>query len=390
MNRRKSDDDPTALQDILSQLSPDGGWVVKIFRREGGSDSWLSDVSIGEISEQMIAAEYGPGKYLVRPWSESTKKFGSSRIVNISADAAGLKLESVPISFGNSHGSSMDAVAQLQLEGMRMQMALQKDSSDRVYEILLALIAKPDKGGSTTGELAAIVSAMKDLRGPEREFGDQFKEMTTVIEATRALLPSGDGKESGPWGVLGQLLPEVLKARGTPETAPLLDPATIIPPVTLETNAAPQIAASPPQSQQYAAPPPELAGGPMQQQLMTVRTEFLKRLKQASEGNIDPGLIADYIEEMETIEEPCAWILHLVRDDSITWKMIPGLSTLSAQSQGWIKQVYDLLRENHERGQSEAGSIDQARSAGDSGHVDGDGGSGTPGADPNTDPPTAA
>ncbi len=313
------EEDDLDLRGILANLSPDGSWIVKIFRREGGSDNWLADLSPADITEQVIAEKWGSGRYIVRPWNDAERVWGRSKVVNISADAAGVKTPAA-LSPSSHHSDNV------QLEMVKLQMQLQQKSSDQMLAmfqqfntsmmgLVTALITRPN-------DTAAIISAAKELNGGGGDIG----KLRDMISLSKELSPGGGGDDLATAFITG-VLPKLLD-RGSPPAA--VAAATPVHPSSNTSGKENPMPAA------ERAPQGEIDG----------RMRLLNELKDAARRGKDPEFWAEYIEENDDRPE-CEWILTAVH--TYQWPMIeqglmgvdPEIGTEPYKT--WFEKLYQAL-----------------------------------------------
>lgn len=329
-------DEPQEERDIsgiLKSLSPTGKWIIKVFRMTNtGQQQWLGNRSPEEISEQMIAEQYGEGRYLVRPWDEVESKWGPSKIVHISAEADGVK-PVTPFTLPNGDGSNV------QLEMMKLQMQMEQQASERQFtlmqqfntsmmNILTAII-----GAQKPQDLASIVSIVKDMNGS----GSNISTLKDIVGLAKELAPGSSADADPMTSLFTSMVPKLLD-RGAP---PAAMPAAPLPP------------------QHHIEIPPADASKPTAE-TTDARLQFLAQLKDKARAGKDPEFWADYIEENAEEAGP-AWILATVK--RFPWDQVAaGLVQIDADLaietyRNWFQQLYNALTSEPEEPAAAAAAV---------------------------------
>lgn len=329
-------DDSPDLSSILKSLGSDGSWICKIYRRPRvGNDEWLCNRMPADVSEAALAEEYGPGKYMVRPWNETENKWGPGKIVNIAANAEGVYLPPAIDHGGNT--------AQMQM--IQLQMQMQQQAAERQFQlmqgfntsmvgILTAMITaqKPQ-------DLASIVSIVKDMQPAAAAggVGAQLGQLRDIVGLAKELAPAS-GSDDPAISLLTAIVPKFLerggnggpvmirpKPNGAAKTAPIDTPAAAAP--------APAVV-------------PETPEETEQEKEMKERMRFLKQLKEKAAAHKDVEFWADYIDENGEEAGP-AWILGVVR--MYSWDVLfNGLCQLDKDLENepyksWFEKLYQAL-----------------------------------------------
>jgi hypothetical protein len=308
------------ISGILKSLSPAGKWTIKIWRMlHAGAQEWLSERSPEEISERMLAEEYGEGRYLIRPWDQVDQKWGPSKVVHISAEADGVKREAVVIPSGNGSNN-------FQIELMKLQMTLQQAAADRQFQMMnqfqaaMVGIITAMVGAQKPQDLASIVSIVKDMNGG----GNNIAALKDIVGLAKELAPGGSSDTDPMMNMLTMVVPKILDRGGQGAPPPAAIPAAQLAPPAAAVSA------------ETTAPQPN----------RDERWRFLQQLKAKAQKNADVEFWADYIEENEDEEGPAA-ILAYAR--AYPWdQVLAGLVQVDADlandpCRTWFHRLYNAL-----------------------------------------------
>jgi hypothetical protein len=343
--RRRQDSEPLELEDVLAQIPDEGGWMVSIYRRHKSlangnlTDTWLNNWEPAQVSEAALAATYGAGKFVVRPYTDQAGakgKRGASKTVDIDPEAAGVKQPELLVGAYDRGGDDekLDALTRMQIENLRQNGEIQRQSNADMMKMLLAMIAAQGNGSSLDlGGIAALITATR----PPADSSSPLTAVREVIGVAKELLPKDGGGEAGPWDILGQLVPGMVAAAA--------DRPAALPAARVETR--------PPEEGPTDNPPARIAtaeeqDGPEMQNIMKARFDFLAKLNQRAAAGVDPLIWADYCEDNQTFEEPAQWLITIARSpEAYTWpevwatclKALPA----AAPNEQWFRSLYDAL-----------------------------------------------
>ncbi len=291
--------DDRDLSGILNALEPGGSWIVKVYRvRPGGSNQYLTKWEPQQVSEETIAAKYGPGKFFVRAWSESLNKWGGSKTIDISEEAAeeaGYDLESnkpspYMIPHDNSQNDKMLAIMQQSGDKM-MQMFMQNSTQQmQIMSGIFTVIAAMANGGPKLDPVA-LAQAMQSGKG---SMAESISLVKTIFDITKDFRDGGSETPSDPLTAIAtSILPKMLEGRS-------LIKGSQAPPDSLARNPNDGGAAPVPE------PNPKVeVESPEMLQIRKIQ-EFVLMLKEKARQGKDPAFWADYIEENATDPGPAA------------------------------------------------------------------------------------
>ena len=310
--RKNEDTEEQDLSGILKSLTPDGGWIVKIYRSKGGGMSeYLSKWEPSQVSEEAIGGKWGPGRYLIRPWSDALNKWAPAKTLILSKEVceeSGYTEEGGGMSMMEYSGYRRDEVSSKDL------LAILQNSSDRQMQSFQTMMT------SLTTVLAAAMSGRQQVDPIALAQLFQGKNGTAESLATMREL----------FGIAKELAPNNASS-GDPFESLLLEAGKTILPKMFERREPRQIPAVPPSASEnpLSAASVPLAAAPEQLEIQTEISEqlaFLNKLKTKALKDAvleDVEFWAEYIVVNDDEPGP-ARILFLVKKFSVD-QILAGL-----------------------------------------------------------------
>lgn len=317
----EGDDD---LRGILKSLSPDGEWIVKIYRyqRWSSTPGWICSKAPSEVSEEALAEEFGPGKYLIRPWSESENKWGKAKTVAIDSGEHSLTAQGSTLQAPQYDGSAVaDKMLTMQQASTDRMMQMMQAANQQMLTLVTAIITS--SAGKQIDPIA-LATLFKESNSGGGSNMAMFKDM---LGLAKEMVGGGGAGESDPWlSLITAVVPKVLEARNP--TPPPAQPATPAPP---------------------AAAAPAAPGGARTEEeiVLEERKSFIELLKKKALKNAPIDEWADYIEDNVEDEGP-HFVLGITQQ--YPWPQVAaGLVSLDNELAAepyltWFKNLYDALR----------------------------------------------
>lgn len=177
--------------EVSSFFSAIGGDVtqVKIYRyAEGARLAYVATVAPDEVSEEVIAQVYGPGRYSIRLCDQSGK-YVAHRRLDIDGNRALWEAQRQQAALG--------AVKPTENGGASAQLELLRDQINRQQEMMLKLVESRNGGSSSTSDTINLLTTLLDRFKPADPAGSirtMMEAFTRGVEVAGTVGSEGDSK----------------------------------------------------------------------------------------------------------------------------------------------------------------------------------------------------